>query len=86
MIDEEKLRETVVTIFGHLKAHQENFLMLYRELGALKEALNELSDGRFQGILEKYRERLEGQSASVEDSLVSKFEDTIGKLRSGKVF
>jgi hypothetical protein len=86
MVDETELRRTLAGVFGHLKSHQESLQMLYAEVGSMKRALHELSDGKFVPLYEKHLKELVERTSAAQNDLLFKFDDTIQKLQSGGIF
>jgi hypothetical protein len=85
MLNENALRHTIATIFGHLKSQKEDLLMLTAEISAMRNTLDELSGGKFLPIFEKHRAKLEARTRGAQDDLLSRFDDTIQKLNHGEV-
>lgn len=60
MLNDGAWRELMAWVLGTLKEDRKEYVMLSNEVAALRNALQELSGGRFQPLLEKHRKRIEG--------------------------
>jgi hypothetical protein len=86
MVNETALRETVGTTFDHLRNQKDDILTLMAEISALRDALDELSEGRFAPIFEKHWGRMVAQTDAAKTDLAQKFEQTVHRVRAGEVF
>jgi hypothetical protein len=86
MLNEDALRAVVATVFEYLKADRKDYVMLSNEMAALRNALEELSEGKFQPLLEKHRKIIEerARAAGVGDS--SDYDGIIHRVKIGQLF
>lgn len=55
--------------------------MLYAEMAAMRDSLDELSNGRFLEIYKKHRDSLAARTSEESNILISRFDDVIRELR-----
>jgi hypothetical protein len=86
MPDEQLLRAVIVNIFERLKVAEKDSLVLSNELAALRNALQELSGGKFQPLLEKHRKLLEEKEAAAGVIDLSDYDEIIRRVKAGELF
>jgi hypothetical protein len=86
MINEDRLRDTLATVFEHLKSHHDDLIMLYGQVVAMRRAFDELSGGKFLPLLDKYVVEAEAQTNDALSRLAAEFDETIQKVRMGGSF
>jgi hypothetical protein len=86
MPDEQLLRAVIVNIFERLKVAEKDSLALSNELAALRNALQELSGGKFQSLLEKHRKLLEEKEAAAGVIDLSDYDEIIRRVKAGELF
>ena len=86
MVSEEALRAAIAHVFEYLKADRADYLILSNELEALRNALQELSGGKFQPLLDKHRRLIEESMATAGASDLSGYDALIDKVKAGKLF
>jgi hypothetical protein len=86
MLSEEALRAAIVHLFEYLKADRADYLILSNELEALRNALQELSGGKFQPLVDKHRRLMEESMPTAGASDLSDYDALIDKVKAGKLF
>jgi hypothetical protein len=86
MPDEQLLRAVIVNIFERLKVAEKDSLVLSNELAALRNAVQELSGGKFQPLLEKHRKLLEEKEAAAGVIDLSDYDEIIRRVKAGELF
>jgi hypothetical protein len=86
MPDEQLLRAVIVNIFERLKVAEKDSLALSNELAALRNAVQELSGGKFQPLLEKHRKLLEEKEAAAGVIDLSDYDEIIRRVKAGELF
>jgi hypothetical protein len=86
MLTEEALRAVIAHVFEYLKADRADYLILSNELEALRNALQELSGGKFQPLLDKHRRLIDEGMATAGASDLSDYNGLIHKVKAGKLF
>jgi hypothetical protein len=86
MPNEQLLRAVIVNIFERLKVAEKDSLALSNELAALRNALQELSGGKFQPLLEKHRKLLEEKEAAAGVIDLSDYDEIIRRVKAGELF
>jgi len=85
-MDEQRLRLVIVQLLRYMKADHEDAAMLANELAALRSALDELSKGKFQPILDKHRDAMKLKTEELRASIVADYDDLIRKIQNGELF
>jgi hypothetical protein len=80
------LHTAVAMIFSFLKQDRKDLQLLSDEVAALRNALEELSGGKFQPILEKHRKRTQGKGSAVASADESTFDAIIFRANAGELF
>jgi hypothetical protein len=86
MPNEQLLRAVIVNIFERLKVAEKESLALSNELAALRNALQELSGGKFQPLLEKHRKLLEEKETATGVIDLSDYDEIIRRVKAGELF
>jgi hypothetical protein len=86
MVNEQGLRGVVAKLFECLKEVETDSLMLSNEIAALRNALQELSGGKFQPLLEKHRKLLREKEAAAGVTDLSKYDEIIRRVKAGDLF
>jgi hypothetical protein len=86
MPNEQLLRAVIVNIFERLKVAEKDSLALSNELAALRNALQELSGGKFQSLLEKHRKLLEEKEAAAGVIDLSDYDEIVRRVKAGELF
>jgi hypothetical protein len=73
-------------VFSFLKQDRKDIQLLSDEVAALRNALEELSGGKFQPILEKHRKRIQGKGSAVASADESAFDAIILRAKTGELF
>ena len=66
-----------------MKVDHEYSVMLGNELAALRDALQELSDGKFLPILEKHRARMRETTAGLRAADSASYDELIQRVKTG---
>jgi hypothetical protein len=61
-------------------------MMIGNELVALRDALQELSQGKFQPILDRHRASIGAKTAELGASILSDYDDLIRRIENGELF
>lgn len=80
------LHTCVVMIFSYLKEDRKDLQLLSDELAALRNALQELSGGRFQPILDRHRRIIQEKASAVASSDEATFDAIIDRAKTGVLF
>jgi hypothetical protein len=80
------LHTAFVMVFSFLKQDRKDIQLLSDEVAALRNALEELSGGKFQPILEKHRKRIQGKGSAVASADESAFDAIILRAKTGELF
>ncbi len=86
MPNEQLLRGVIVNILERLKVAEKDCLVLSNELAAFRNALQELSGGKFQPLLEKHRKLLEEKEAGAGVIDLSDYDEIIRRVKAGELF
>jgi hypothetical protein len=86
LANDEVLRSVVANIFQHLKADREEYEMLSNHVAAMRNALNELSDGKFEPLMEKHVRLLEQRIATARASSAGDYDEIIRRVKAGELF
>ncbi len=86
MINEQLLREVIALLVQYQKTEHEYATMLGNEIAALRDALQELSDGKFLPILEKHRRRMQERVSQVAASDSQSYDELIRRVKAGELF
>jgi hypothetical protein len=86
MISEQLLRDVVATMLQYAKHDREYAVALGNEIAALRDALQELSGGKFLPILEKHRARMQETTASLRDADSASYDELIQRVKTGQLF
>lgn len=86
MINEQGLRDVVVMLFEKAKHDQVYFENLGNEIAALRDALEELSGGKFLPILKKHRTRMQEVNAGARDVGFAGYDRIIQQVKAGELF
>ena len=77
MLNDNTWRELLAWILGKLKEDRKDYISLSNEVAALRNALQELSGGKFQPLLEKHRRLIEERAAAVGATDLSDYDEKI---------
>jgi len=80
------LHTCVAMVFEYLKEDRKDLQSLSDELAALRNALQELSGGKFQALLEKHRKLIQGKESAVVSADEATFDAIIHKAKIGELF
>jgi hypothetical protein len=85
----EPLRETLVSVFEHLKQQDEAIASLQRDMSMLRDTLKEMEPDHFAGTLERVRERWMKRPVERthpgDVSSSQEYDEIIRKLKAGEV-
>ena len=85
-MNENGLRSVIATLFGLLKQEQAYSAALGNEIAALRNALDELSDGKFLPLLQKQRARMTDATAAIAAADSARSDEQIRQVLSGELF
>jgi hypothetical protein len=80
MLNDNAWRELMAWVLGTLKEDRKEYVMLSNEVAALRNALQELSGGKFQPLLEKHRRRIEEKAAVAGATDLSDYDEKIRQV------
>jgi hypothetical protein len=80
MLNDGAWRELMAWVLGTLKADRKEYVSLSNEIAALRNALQELSGGKFQPLLEKHRRRIEENISAVGADDLSDYDEKIRQV------
>jgi hypothetical protein len=86
IMDENGLRDVIATLVVYLKDDHDYAVTLGNELAALRDALQELSDGKFLPLLEKHRARMRGATAGLTSEIAASYDELIRRVKAGESF
>lgn len=86
MIDEQVLRDVIAMMLEKAKHDQAYSAALGNEIAALRDALQELSGGKFLPILEKYRARMQETNAGPSAAGSAGYDEIIRQVKAGELF
>lgn len=86
MIDEQVLRDVIAMMLEQAKHDQKYCESLGNEIAALRDALDELSGGKFLPILEKHRARMQEITAGNIAAGSAGYDELIRKVKVGELF
>lgn len=85
-MEEQALRNFIAVLFQYIKDDHIYAMELGNEIAALRDALQELSGGKFLPILEKQRVRMQATTAAVVAADVASYDEIIRKVKRGELF
>jgi DNA-binding FrmR family transcriptional regulator len=80
-MDEQTLRNVITALLEYAKDDHDYCVSIGNEIAALRDALDELSSGKFLPILEKHRQRMLGLTAPIKARDASDYDELIRRLR-----
>ena len=85
-MEEQALRNFIAFLFEYIKNDHIYAVALGNEIAALRDALQELSGGKFLPLLEKHRARMQETTAGVRTEDVASYDEVIQKVKNGELF
>lgn len=82
-MDEKSLREVLVKLIAYAKDDHKYAYMLGNELAALRDALDELSGGKFKPIWEKHSAKMKAKTKQVEEEIDADYDELMRTAMSG---
>lgn len=83
-MNEESLREVLVKLIACAKNDHQYAVMLGNELAALRDALDELSGGKFKPIWDKHSAKMRAKTKQLEDEIGADYDELIRQISSGR--
>jgi hypothetical protein len=83
-MSEESLRKAMVVLAEYLKEDHKYSVMLGNELAALRDALQDLSDGKFKPIFEKHLAKMKTKTKQAEEDVIADYDELIRQIKSGQ--
>lgn len=80
------LHTCVAMILSYLKEDRKDLQLLSDEVAALRNALQELSGGKFQSLLEKHRKPIQEKGAAYSAADEATFDEAIYRAKTGVLF
>jgi hypothetical protein len=86
MLNENALRREFAWVLETLREDRKEYVMLSNEVAALRNALQELSGGKFQPLLEKHRKRIEENISAAGVGDLSDWDVRLRQAIAGQLF
>lgn len=83
-MDEKSLREVLVKLVAYAKEDHKYAVMLGNELASLRDALDELSGGKFKPIWDKHRANLKAKTKQLEQEIDGDYDELIRQIIGGQ--